>query len=221
MLFGAGTKRLIDVKDPKIATLPIRDENELYRISEISRALDADEKVLMVTQSKMRLVGLLFTYYVIYVTDKRLIVRDISLYGLKERTTGIPYSTIAEVSYKEGLFSSSIKLRMSRIQGDSALPPQDQYDNTEHRIDCVIEHIPKDKAHDLVKIVRAMINRLEFMHIENRSYSDVNEQHIGTSFSSTNSPADELLKIARLKSEGVINEQEFLRLKQTIIDRIH
>jgi hypothetical protein len=220
VLFGAGTKRLIDVKDSKIATLPIKDENELYRISEISRALDADEKVLLVTQSKMRLVGLPFTYYVIYATDKRLIVRDISLYGLKERTTGIPYSTIAEVSHKEGLFSSSIKLRMSRIQGDSALPPQDQYDNTEHRIDCIIEHIPKDKAHDLVKIVRAMINRL-YMHIENRSPSDVNEQHIGASFSSTNSPADELLKIARLKSEGVINEQEFLRLKQTIIDRIH
>lgn len=221
MLFGAGTKRLIDLKDPKISALPIKDENELYRISEISRALDVDEKVLLVTQSKMRLAGLPFTYYVIYATDRRLIVRDITLYGLKERTTGIPYSKIAEVSHKEGLFSSSIKLTMSRIQGDSALPPQDQHDNTEGRVDCIIEHIPKDKAHDLVKIVRAMINKMEFTDTEDRSFSDVTEQHIGALISSTNSPADELLKIARLKSEGVINEKEFLRLKQTIMDRIH
>jgi hypothetical protein len=221
VLFGSRTKRLIDLKeDPKIATLPIKDENELYRITEISSVLDVDEKVLLVSQSKMRLLGLPFTYYVIYATDRRLIIRDISLHGLKERTTGIPYSAITDVSRNEGLFSSCIRLRMSRILEDSALLPQDQYDNTEQKIDCIIEHIPKGKAHDLVKIVRAMINKPEFVNAENRS-SDINEQHIVASFSSMDSPADELLKIARLKNEGIINEQEFIRLKQTIIERIH
>jgi hypothetical protein len=42
-----------------------------------------------------------------------------------------------------------------------------------------------------------------------------------TSLTTLDSLADELIKIARLKSEGVINEKEFARLKQNIIGRIH
>jgi hypothetical protein len=50
--------------------------------------------------------------------------------------------------------------------------------------------------------------------------ADSNE-HTAASFSKLDSPADELLKIARLKNEGVLTEQEFIMLKQNIIERFH
>jgi len=222
VLFGSRTKRVININaDPKVTTIPIKDEDELYRITEISSMLDINEKVLLViTQSKVRLVGLSFTSYVIYATDRRIIIRDISLHGLKENTIEIPYSIITDISHKEGFISASIRLRVNRIQGDNELPALDQYEIAGKESEWIIEHIPKSKALLLVKIVRAMIDKWEFLAEEHQSIPDATEKTVA-SFSTLDSPADELFKIARLKIEGVINEQEFARLKQNIIERIH
>jgi len=219
VLFGSRTKRVIDIDgtDPKVTTIPIKDEDELYRITEISSKLDINEKILLViTQSKVRLVGLPFTSYVIYATDRRIIIRDISLHGLKENTIRIPYSVITDINHKEGLFSARIGLRMNRIQSDNELPALDQYGIAGNKSEWIIEYIPKSKALLLVKIVRAMISKWEFLSEERQSVTDAS-----ASFSTPDSPADELFKIARLKSEGVINEQEFAQLKQNIIEGNH
>ena len=65
-----------------------------------------------------------------------------------------------------------------------------------------------------------MISKWELLSEEHQTVADSNE-NIVASFSTSDSPADELFKIARLKSEGIINEQEFARLKQNIIEGIH
>jgi Bacterial PH domain len=222
VLFGSRTKRVINIdNDPKLTTIPIKDEDELYRITEISSMLDIDEKVLLViTQSKTRLMGLPFTSYVIYATDSRIIVRDISLHGLKEDTIGLPYSIITAINCEEGLVSARIRLKIKRVHVDKGLALLDQYEITGNEFEWIIEHIPKNKALLLVKIVRAMIGRQEYLSEERLLPAHSNES-IASSASTVDSAADELLKIARLKSEGVINEQEFARLKQNIIGRIH
>jgi Bacterial PH domain len=221
VLFGSRTKRVINIgADLKPTTIPIKDEDELYRITEISSMLDINEKVLLViTQSKIRLVGLPFTSYVIYATDRRIIIRDISLHGLKENTIGLPYSIITDINHEEGLVSARIRLKIKRTQVDKGLPLLDQYETIGNEFEWIIEHIPKSKALLLVKIVRAMISRLEYSSEEHQP-PNANESVVA-SFSMSDSPADELLKIARLKSEGVINDLEFARLKQNIIERIH
>ena len=221
MLFGSRTKRVINIgADLKPTTIPIKDEDELYRITEISSMLDINEKVLLViTQSKIRLVGLPLTSYVIYATDRRIIIRDISLHGLKENTIGLPYSIITDINHEEGLVSARIRLKIKRTQVDKGLPLLDQYETIGNEFEWIIEHIPKSKALLLVKIVRAMISRLEYSSEEHQP-PNANESVVA-SFSMSDSPADELLKIARLKSEGVINDLEFARLKQNIIERIH
>jgi hypothetical protein len=222
VLFGSRTKRVINIgADLKPTTIPIKDEDELYRITEISSMLDINEKVLLViTQSKIRLVGLPFTSYVIYATDRRIIIRDISLHGLKENTIGLPYSIITDINHEEGLVSARIRLKIKRTQVDKGLPLLDQYETIGNEFEWIIEHIPKSKALLLVKIVRAMISRLEYSSEEHQSFSHANESVVASA-STVDSPADELLKIARLKSEGVINDLEFARLKQNIIERIH
>jgi hypothetical protein len=223
VLFGSRTKRVINIdNDPKLTTVPIKDEDELYRITEISSMLDINEKVLLViTQSKTRLMGLPFTSYVMYATDSRIIVRDISLHGLKENTIGLPYSIITAINHEEGLVSARIRLKIKRVQVDKGLALLDQYEITGNEFEWIIEHIPKNKALLLVKIVRAMISRREYSSVEHQPPPHSNESGGGVSASTVDSAADELLKIARLKSEGVINEQEFARLKQNIIGHIH
>lgn len=223
MLFGSRTKRVINIgADPTLpTTFPIKDEDELYRITEISSMLDINEKVLLViTQSKIRLVGLPFTSYVIYATDRRIIIRDISMHGLKENTIGLLYSIITDINHEEGLVSARIRLKIKRTQVDKGLPLLDQYETIGNEFEWIIEHIPKSKALLLVKIVRAMISRLEYSSEEHHQSPNANESVVASA-STADSPADELLKIARLKSEGVINDLEFARLKQNIIGRIH
>jgi hypothetical protein len=223
VLFGFRTKRVINLdEDVKTVFRPVNNEKDLYRISEISGILEVDEKVLLVIkQSKMNYVGFLFSSNVIYVTDKRMILRDISLHGLKENTIGIPYTIIADVSKREGLMSSSVRLRVKRTQGNNNLNRFIQSGITEaDDIEWVIEHIPKSKASYLVRIVRSMIARREILS-DSQPLTTETPDGILRSASTADSPADELLKIARLKSEGIINEHEFMRLKQNIIERTY
>jgi hypothetical protein len=222
VLFGFGTKRVINIDtDPKLTTNQIKDEDELYRITEISSMLDINEKVMLViNQSKLRLVGLPFTSYVIYATDRRIIIRDISLHGLKENTIGLPYSLITEINHEEGLVSARIRLKIKRARDDKGKDLLDRYEITGNDFEWIIEHVPNSKAQRLVKIVRAMIVRREYSSEEHQLPANLIET-VAASASTVDSAADELLKIARLKSEGVINEQEFARLKQNIIGRLH
>jgi hypothetical protein len=222
VLFGSRTKRVINFDaEPNVMTEPIQNEDELYRITEISNILDMNEKVLLViTQSKLRLVGLPFNSYVIYATDKRIIIRDISLHGLKEDTIGLPYSIITDINHKEGFISSCIRLKLTRIQGDVEMPGLNLYGTTGNELEWIIEQIPKGKATLLDKIVRAMKSKSEFLANEHQSGTGSNEQIVAP-LSTMDSPVDELFKIARLKSEGVINEQEFTRLKHNIIEHSH
>lgn len=222
MLFGLRTKRVINIDaDPTTTLIPIKDEGDLYRITEISSMLDVDEKVILViAQSKIRLVGLPFSSHIIYATDRRIILRDISLHGLKENNIGIPYTIITDIAHKQGFISSSIKLKVNRMRGENGLTILGQYGVTGNEIEWIIEHLPNGKAVRLVKIVRAMISKWELLCEDQQPIADPNE-HIVASFSTVDSPADELLKIARLKSEGVLTEQEFIMLKQNIIERFH
>lgn len=221
MLFSSRTNKVIDIDaEPKVTALPIKEEDELYRITEISNVLDINERVLLViTQSKVRLADLSFTSYIIYATERRIIIRDISLHGLKENTIGIPYSMITDINRKEGFISARISLRVNRIQYNKELPSLHNYGNTGDEYEWIIEHIPNSKALLLVNIVRAMINKWGFLSEEHQLVSGAKDNN-ADSFATVDSPADELLKIARLRSEGVINEQEFFRLKQNIIGRI-
>jgi hypothetical protein len=222
VLFGSKTKRVINFDaEPNVMTVPIQNEDELYKITEISSILDMNEKVLLViTQSKVRLVGLPFNSYVIYATDKRIIIRDISLHGLKEDTIEIPYSIITDINHKEGFISSCIRLKLNRIQGDVEMPGLNQDGTIGNEWEWIIEHIPKSKATLLDKIVRAKLSKSESLANEHQSGTGANERIIAP-LSRLESPVDELFKIARLKSEGVINEQEFTRLKQNIIEHTH
>jgi hypothetical protein len=68
------------------------DGNDLEEINKIREMLNPDEKVLLVaSQSRIRPGGSHFTPNIIYATDRRIIIRDPYMLGIKENVVDIPY----------------------------------------------------------------------------------------------------------------------------------
>src|SRR5919112_3832034 len=87
----------------------ITNEDELDEIRKIANMLNPDEKVLLVAkQSRILPGGSYFTPNTIYATDRRIILRDPSMLGLKEEIVDIPYNVILNAQLNKGVFSSSV-----------------------------------------------------------------------------------------------------------------
>jgi hypothetical protein len=222
VLFGFRARRVIDIdEDPVMTFKPITDEGDLYKINEISGMLEVDETILLVIrQSKIRFVGFRFSPNVIYATDRRLILRNNSLLGLKEDIIGIPYTSITNVFQENTFISTSVRLSLRQVQDDNQLSALNQTETPEGENEWLIEHIPKNKAANLVLIIKSRKSKRNFLPENQRFITEPFNNDIAA-FRPVDSPADELLKIAKLKNDGIISEQEFIRLKQIIIERIH
>ena len=73
--------------------------------------------------------------------------------------------------------------------------------------DGIITAIPKDKAEELLGVIRNGMDRDREVH----GYRALQQSPI--------SIADELMKLANLKEKGIISEDEFQQMKQDLIRR--
>src|SRR5215217_2313620 len=86
---------------------PVADTDDLDEINKISEMLNADERVLLVArQSRIKPGGSHFTPNIIYATDRRIIIRDPYMLGIKENVVDIPYDIITSIKLEKGLLSS-------------------------------------------------------------------------------------------------------------------
>ncbi|MGB7957110.1 MAG: PH domain-containing protein [Candidatus Nitrosopolaris sp.] len=110
-------------------------------MSKIASRLDKDEDVEIVTkQSKFRPGGSDVTPVTIFVTHKRVIIRNPTMSGAREKVDAIAFNQITSIQLETGVFSSTVRLRAYGYDED-------------------IEAIPKDKAEKIVEYVkRAMRN---------------------------------------------------------------
>jgi hypothetical protein len=85
----------------------------------------------------------------------------------------------------------------------------------------IIEAIPKDKAQDLLEIIRSGMQSSA-----NRKFAPSKDQQPNELLESNEyavppnqkiSIADEIRKLAKLKDEGIISEDEFKQMKQDLI----
>jgi hypothetical protein len=97
MLFGVdGNKEDSPIKKP------VTDRDDLEEISKIAEMLNPDEKVLLVAkQSRIKPGGSHFTPNIIYATDRRIIVRDPYMLGIKENVVDIPYDIITSIKLEK------------------------------------------------------------------------------------------------------------------------
>jgi hypothetical protein len=192
----------------------ITDKNELEEIRKIANRLDQDEKVRFVAkQSRMRPGGsALATPNIVFATDKRIIIRNPTMLGMRENIEDIPYDKMTSVKLEKGIFSSTILIRapglseMSRVSKNSGLIAWGRGE------DGQIDALSKDKGERLFTIIREGIGRAKKATALQSSTPIVNQQQITI--------ASELTKLATLKQQGIISEIEFSQMKQDLLKKI-
>jgi hypothetical protein len=190
----------------------ITDKDELEEIRRIANRLDQDEKVRFVAkQSRMKPGGSAFaTPNIVFATDKRVIIRNPTMLGMRENIEDIPYDKMTSVKLEKGVFSSTILIRapglseMSRVSKHSGLIAWGRGE------DGQIDALPKDKGEQLFTIIREGIDGA------NKSAA----QSATTIVNQEISIADELTKLAALKEQGIVSEGEFTQLKQDLLKKM-
>ena len=200
----------------------VTDRDDLEEISKIAEMLNPDEKVLLVArQSRIKPGGSHFTPNIIYATDRRIIVRDPYMLGIKENVVDIPYDIITSIKLEKGLLSSTIRFKAPALMSSTRLGMMDSIlDGEDNDQGGIIEAIPKNKAEDLLEIIRSGMqdNHAKTAPSKKQKSSELLESKEYTVPSNQSiSIADELRKLAKLKEEGVVTEEEFKQMKQDLI----
>jgi hypothetical protein len=220
MPFGLGGDR----KEKEIlpSNTHLTDGDDLNEIEKIKEMLNPNERVLLVArQSRIKPGGSLHTPNIIYATDRRIIIRDPYMLGIKENVVDIPYDIVTSVKLEKGLLSSTIRFKAPGLLSSTKLGMMDSMIDGEDDQGGIIEAIPKDKAQDLLEIIRSGMqeqgnrkfapskNQRPDELVESKEYTLPPNQSI--------SIADEIRKLAKLKEEGAITVEEFQQMKEDLM----
>ena len=187
----------------------ITDEKALNEIEKIADRLDEGEKVLEVaTQSKLKPGGALSSPNTVFATDKRLIIRNPTMLGARQNVEDFEYDNLTNIKLEKGLFSSTLVITapgMGTAARNSTMSGLLPWGRSE---DGSIDGIPKDKAEKILKIVRNAI-------VEAKKESQKPVQIVQQT-----STADELAKLAKLKEQGILSDDEFDKMKKDLISKM-
>ncbi len=195
-------------------------KGDLKEINKISEMLNPDEKVLLVArQSKIKPGGSYFTPNTIYATDRRLLIRDPYMLGLKANVVDIPYDIITSLKLEKGVLSSTIRFKAAGLMSSTKLGMMDSIIEGEDDQTGIIEAIPKDKAEDLLEIIRSGMNDARrSAPSKKKIFSKSFEPSVHTPSSNLSiSIAEALEKLAKLKEEGILTKEEFNQMKQDLM----
>jgi hypothetical protein len=192
----------------------VSDKDGLEEIRKIANRLGQDERVLFVAkQSRMKPGGsVLATPNIVFATDKRIIIRNPTMLGMRENIEDIPYNNMTSVKLEKGVFSSTILIRapglseMSRVGKHSGLIAWGRGE------DGQIDALSKDKAEQLFTIIRQGIDKSKRVSTSPSTTTTIVNHQI--------SLADELTKLVKLKQQGIISEEEFVQMKRELLKRI-
>jgi hypothetical protein len=192
MPFGFGKKDAGRRYNKGSTQTDITDTKKLDEIEKVADRLDEDEKVLLVTRqtkNPMKSGGSMFTPNSVIVTDKKLILRNPSALGLRQKLEYYAYDTIVDVKLERGMLSAALEINVPGSVEDA-------------RVDA----ISKDDAEQILRIMQEGIKKAKG-----------NAQ--GNQTQDSSSIADELAKIAKLKEDGVITDEEFQEMKQKLLSK--
>jgi hypothetical protein len=207
MSFGFGKTNNLSVES--------LDNNDLQEIKKIREMLNPHEEVLVVArQSRVRPGGSAVTPNIIYATNKRIIIRDPYMMGIKENIIDIPYDVITSVKLDKGLLSSTIRFEAPALVGSKRLGMIDGIVGGENDHEGIIEAIPKRKAEDVVQVIRSGMHRTGY----NQDETQIVSHHQSSDINYQSSIADELTKLGKLKEQSIITEKEFAKLKKDLLD---
>lgn len=223
-MFGLG-KRLDNTKDlvirtsEKFSIQPLKSD-DLNEIRKIQDVLNPNENVIIVArQSRILPGGSYVTPNTIYATEKRLIIRDPYMLGIKENLIDIPYDVITSIKLEKGLFSSTIRFEAPALVGSKKLGMIHGIIHGNNDNEGMIQAIPKVKAQDLIEVIRFGMHQKGIEGLYNTEKENYSALSIQSNQIGSYSIADELTKLIKLKEQGVLNEEEFLRIKKDLVGR--
>ena len=164
-------------------------DKDLEQVNKIRHRLDKGEQVQFIArQSKHRPGGSFTTPDTIFVTNKRIVIRNPSLLGVRENIVSVSYDKITSIELERGVFSSKIIIRAPGFADE-------------------MKAISKKVAEQIVQYVK---NSMDKIRIESqKGLVEVKE-----------SVADGLLKLADLKEKGVLSDEEFLKMKKDLLNKL-
>jgi len=192
MPFGFGKKDAGRRYSKGAEQTDIVDTKKLDEIEKIADRLEEGEKVLLVTRqtkSPLKSGGSMFTPNTIIVTDKKIIIRNPSALGLRQKLEYYSYDNIVDVKLERGMLSAALEINVPGSFEDA-------------RVDA----ISKDEAEQILRIIQDGIKKC-------KSQADSPPVQQETSI------ADELVKISGLKEQGIISEEEFQTMKQKLLSK--
>jgi Bacterial PH domain len=135
----------------------ITDSEDLEEIKKISHMLNPNEEVFVVArQSRLKPGGSAFTPNIVFGTDRRIIIKDPSMLGLRENIVDIPYDMISSVRLDKGVFSSNVIFKAPGLINSGRRGKLDKmmegYGDRSRLAEeeGIITAIPKNKAEDLL-----------------------------------------------------------------------
>ena len=180
--------------------------DELKEVERIRHLLAPGEQVLIVArQSRIWPGGSLITPNTVFVTDRRIIIRNPMLFGLREQVIIIPYDQITAIELERGVFTSEVRVIAPGLfptgLTKSTLGGGLRFEGGT----AVIQAIPKDKAERIVNVVRERMRALKAApaaQIQATSSLDV------------------LKKLKELLDVGAITKEEYEEAKKRILSKL-
>lgn len=140
----------------------------------------------------------------IFATEKRLIVRNPTMLGLRASVESIPYDKITSVKLEGGVFTSTIVIRSPGLSELTRLGRRTGLLAWGRGEEGSIDAIPKGKGKQLLEIIREGMEKAKAPKVVAPSVSI----------------AGEIKKLAELKDAGIITEKEFQTKKKELLARI-
>lgn len=177
--------------------------DERDEIDKIRGYLEPDEQVLIVArQSRIRPGGSVTTPNIIFATDRKLIIRNPMMLGLRESVEVIPYAEITAIQLEKGVFSSEV-----RITAPGLTTELSKFFKLTRNGVAGIPAIPTDKAVKLVDIVKEGMKRMKAAKAEPQVAAKV-------------TPLDELKKLKELLDMGAITQDEYEEKKKKLLEKL-
>jgi hypothetical protein len=183
--------------------LKVTNSDELSEIEHIKDRLDSDEIVQIVAkQSRSKPGGsLIGSPNTIFITDRRLIIRNPTMFGARENVEDFGYDKITGIKLEKGMFSATLVLTIPGMGGVSRLGKATGLLAWGRESDGSIDAIPKDKAELILRFVRVKME----------------EVRKGNQQPANNSTSEDPLTLLKKRFVmGEITKEEFEEMKQIL-----
>jgi len=180
--------------------------NELSEIEKVKEFLDPDETVHIVAKQTRRKPGgaIMLAPNSIIVSNKRLIITNPSMAGLRKSIQDFPYDKIVGIKLQKGIFTSTIDITTAGM-GSQGKPGHfgNRWGKGE---DNAIDGIEKNKGDEIVKFVRTKMEEIK----------NTNPQAANPQAASNPTTEDPLTLLKKRFVMGEITKKEFEEMKQIL-----